>query len=418
MNFFQEAGNYMSAEKGLKTQGYIEKDFKFGAGNYAPLPVVLERGEGVYVWDVEGDRYFDMLSAYSAVNQGHCHPRIISAAKEQMERLCLTSRAFHNNVMGDFLQKICEVTGFEKALPMNSGAEGVETAIKAMRRWGYKKKGIPEGKAEIIVCTENFHGRTTTIVGFSTDPGSTEGFGPPTPGFKIVEYDDAAALEKAITPNTCGFLVEPIQGEAGVKVPGDGYLQKVREICSRHNVLFCADEIQTGLGRTGALFCFQHSGVRPDMVIMGKALSGGAYPISAIACDNHIMEVFTAGSHGSTYGGNPLASAIGIAALDVIVEEKLPEKAKARGDYFVSRLKSLNSPLIREVRGKGLLIAIEFHKPVAKKFCKQMQKEGVLAKDTHDVTVRFAPPLVITEEQIDDAFSRICKALDWLAENI
>lgn len=408
----------MSAEKGLKTQGYIDKDFRFGAGNYAPLPVVLERGEGVYVWDVEGVRYFDMLSAYSAVNQGHCHPRIIEAARKQMGRLCLTSRAFHNNVMGDFLEKICELTGFEKALPMNSGAEGVETAIKAMRRWGYKKKGIPEGKAEIIVCTENFHGRTTTIVGFSTDPGATEGFGPPTPGFKVVEYDDAAALEKAITPNTCGFLVEPIQGEAGVKVPSDGYLPQVREICTRHNVLFCADEIQTGLGRTGALFCFQHSGVRPDMVIMGKALSGGAYPISAIACDNHIMEVFTAGSHGSTYGGNPLASAIGIAALDVIVEEKLPERAKAKGDYFMSRLNSLNSPLIREVRGKGLLIAIEFYKPVAKKFCKQMQKEGVLAKDTHDVTVRFAPPLVITEEQIDDAFARICKALDWLAENI
>ncbi len=407
----------MSAEMGVITRGFIEKDCKFGASNYAPLPVVLERGEGVYVWDVEGSRYFDMLSAYSAVNQGHCHPRIINAAKQQMDMLCLTSRAFHNNVMGEFLKKICELTGYEKALPMNSGAEGVETAIKAMRRWGYQKKGIPEGKAEIIVCTENFHGRTTTIVGFSTDPGATEGFGPPTPGFKVVEYDNTEALEKAINSNTCGFLVEPVQGEAGVKVPGEDYLVKVREICTRENVLFCADEIQTGLGRTGALFCYQHSGIRPDIVIMGKALSGGVYPISAIACDNSIMEVFTPGSHGSTYGGNPLASAIGIASLDVIVEEKLPEKAAARGTYFVSKLKALNNPLIRVVRGKGLLIAIEFYNPVAKKFCKQMQKEGVLAKDTHDVTVRFAPPLVITEEQIDDAFARICRALDWLAEN-
>ncbi len=407
----------MSAEKGVRTQGYIDRDFRFGARNYAPLPIVLERGEGAFVWDVEGDRYYDMLSAYSAVNQGHCHPRIIGAAREQMGRLCLTSRAFHNNIMGDFLEKICELTGFEKALPMNSGAEGVETAIKLMRRWGYQKKGIPEGRAEIIVCTENFHGRTTTIVGFSTDPGAKEGFGPATPGFRIVEFNSAEDLEKAINSNTCGFLVEPIQGEAGVKVPDHDYLVKVREICTRENILFCADEIQTGLGRTGKLFCYQHSGIRPDIVIMGKALSGGVYPISAVACDNRIMEVFTPGSHGSTYGGNPLASAIGIAALDVIVEEKLAEKATAIGAYFVSRLKSLNNSDIKEVRGRGLLIAIEFFEPVAKKFCKQMQKEGVLAKDTHDVTVRFAPPLVITEDQIDDAFARICKALEWLAEN-
>ncbi len=407
----------MPVEKGVKTREYIEKDFRFGAGNYAPLPVVLERGEGVFVWDVEGDRYYDMLSAYSAVNQGHCHPAIIAAAKAQMDILCLTSRAFHNNIMGDFLEKICELTGFEKALPMNSGAEGVETAIKAMRRWGYQKKGIAKDQAEIIVCTENFHGRTTTIVGFSTDPGATEGYGPVTPGFKIVEYNDAEALEAAINENTCGFLVEPIQGEAGVKVPDDDYLVKVREICTRNNVLFCADEIQTGLGRTGALFCFQHSGVRPDIVIMGKALSGGVYPISAIACDNHIMEVFTAGSHGSTYGGNPLASVIGIAALDVIVNEKLPEKAAEKGARLMEKLKALDHPAIREVRGKGLLIAIEFYEPIAKKFCKQMQKEGVLAKDTHDVTVRFAPPLVISDEQIDDAFQRISRTLGWLENN-
>jgi len=366
---------------------------------------------------VEGDRYYDMLSAYSAVNQGHCHPKIIGAAKKQMDRLCLTSRAFHNNIMGDFLEKICHLTGFEKALPMNSGAEGVETAIKAMRRWGYQKKGIAKDQAEIIVCTENFHGRTTTIVGFSTDPGATEGYGPATPGFKIVEYNDAEALEAAINKNTCGFLVEPIQGEAGVKVPDDDYLVKVREICTRENVLFCADEIQTGLGRTGALFCYQHSGVRPDIIIMGKALSGGVYPISAIACDNHIMEVFTAGSHGSTYGGNPLASTIGMAALDVIVEEQLPEKAAEKGSRLMEKLRALNNPAIREVRGKGLLVAIEFYEPIAKKFCKQMQKEGVLAKDTHDVTVRFAPPLVISDEQIDDAFERISRTLDWLENN-
>jgi len=405
----------MSAEKSVATQEFIERDFRFGARNYAPLPVVLERGEGVYVWDVEGKRYFDMLSAYSAVNQGHCHPRIVQAAKEQLDRLCLTSRAFHNNVMGDFLEKICRMTGFEKALPMNSGAEGVETAIKAMRRWGYQKKGIPEGQAEIIVCTENFHGRTTTIVGFSTDPGAREGFGPATPGFRIVDYNDAAALEKEITPNTCGFLVEPIQGEAGVKVPDDDYLVKIREICTRRKVLFCADEIQTGLGRTGALFCFEHSGVRPDIVIIGKALSGGLYPISAIACDDFIMEVFTPGSHGSTYGGNPLASAIGMAALDVIVEENLAARAAERGAILMARLNGLKHPAIREVRGKGLLIAVEFHEPIAKAFCKLMQKEGVLAKDTHDVTVRFAPPLVITDEQIEDAFARISRALDQLA---
>ena len=405
----------MSVEKGVRTQEFIDRDFRFGARNYAPLPVVIERGEGAFVWDVEGDRYYDMLSAYSAVNQGHCHPRILKAAKDQMDRLCLTSRAFHNNLMGYFLAKICELTGFEKALPMNSGAEGVETAIKVMRRWGYHKKGIPEGRAEIIVCCENFHGRTTTIVGFATDPGAREGYGPATPGFKIVEYGNAEALAEAINPNTCGFLVEPIQGEAGVKVPDEDYLAQAREICTRENVLLCADEIQTGLGRTGKMFCFEHSGIRPDIVIMGKALSGGVYPISAIACDNHIMEVFTPGSHGSTYGGNPLASAIGMAALDVIVDEDLPAQAAEKGAYLVSKLEGLKHPAVKEVRGKGLLVAIEFHKPIAKRFCKEMKKEGVLAKDTHDVTVRFAPPLVITMEQLDDAFARISRALEKMA---
>lgn len=393
------------------TEKYIDRDFEFGARNYAPLPVVLERGDGVFVWDVEGKRYFDMLSAYSAVNQGHCHPHIVDAAKKQMERLCLTSRAFHNNVMGDFLEKVSKLTGFEKVLPMNSGAEGVETAIKAMRKWGYRVKGIPKDRAEIIVCEENFHGRTTTIVGFSTDPDAYDGYGPATPGFKIIPFNDVEALENAINPNTCGFLVEPVQGEAGVNVPAKDYLAKVREICTEHNILLCADEIQTGLGRTGKLFCYEHSGIRPDIVIMGKALSGGLYPISAIACDDEIMKVFEPGTHGSTYGGNPLASAIGIAALDVIVKENLAGKSECLGHYFLESLREIQNPKIAEVRGKGLLIAIEFTEPIAKAFCKALKKNGVLAKDTHAVSVRFAPPLVITKEQVDEALGIIKKTL-------
>jgi ornithine--oxo-acid transaminase len=396
------------------TEQFIERDLKYGAKNYSPLPVVLERGEGVFVWDVEGRRYFDMLSAYSAVNQGHCHPDILAAAKAQMEKLCLTSRAFHNNLMGLFLKQIAELSGYEKVLPMNSGAEGVETAIKLMRKWGYEEKGIPADQAEILVCEENFHGRTTTIVGFSTDPDSYDGFGPTTPGFKIIPYDDVKALREAINPNTCGFLVEPMQGEAGVRVPSKGYLREVQEICRQNNVLFCADEIQTGLGRTGRIFCFLHENVRPDLVILGKALSGGLYPISAVACDDHIMKVLTPGTHGSTYGGNPLASAIGMAALDVIVDEGLADRAFTLGEYFMAKLTSLTHPDIKEVRGKGLLIAIEFHKPCAKQFCKELMKEGILAKDTHEVTVRFAPPLVITRDQIDEAFAGISAALERL----
>jgi len=400
-----------TAETADLTEKYIRMDFEFGAKNYAPLPVVLERGEGVFVWDVEGRKYFDMLSAYSAVNQGHCHPVIVQAANKQMEKLCLTSRAFHNNVMGEFLKKICELTSFEKALPMNSGAEGVETAIKAMRKWGYRVKGIPKNQAEIIVCEENFHGRTTTIVGFSTDPDAYEGYGPATPGFKIIPYNDPDALAEAITQNTCGFLVEPIQGEAGVKIPDDDYLSKALEICKKNNVLLCADEIQTGLGRTGKLFCYDHNGIKPDIVIIGKALSGGLYPISAIACDDRIMHVFEPGTHGSTYGGNPLASAIGIAALDVIVQENLAEKSERQGEYFLSQLKAIDHPRIREVRGKGLLIAIEFAEPIAKDFCKSLKAKGLLAKDTHAVSVRFAPPLVISREQVDMALDMIRETL-------
>lgn len=393
------------------TETIIERDFTFGARNYSPVPVVLTRGEGVFVWDVEGRRYFDMLSAYSALNQGHGHPRIVAAAKAQMERLCLTSRAFHNDVMHRFLEKVCALTGFQKALPMNSGAEAVETAIKAMRRWGYQVKLIPQDQAEIIVCAENFHGRTTTIVGFSTDPDSYEGFGPATPGFRIIPYDDPEALEAAITDNTCGFMVEPIQGEAGVKVPAPDYLSRVRQICTRHRIIFCADEIQTGLGRTGRMFCFEHAGIRPDLVILGKALSGGLYPVSAIACDDDIMQVFQPGTHGSTYGGNPLACAIGIAALDVLLDERLAEKAETVGAYFLSQLRALVHPRLKEARGLGLLTAIEFNAPIAKQFCKKLKQHGVLAKDTHAVTVRFAPPLIITREQIDQALEGIRAAL-------
>lgn len=396
------------------TDQFISKDARFGAQNYAPLPVVLEKGRGVYVWDVEGKKYFDMLSAYSALNQGHCHPRIVEAVKKQIDRLTLTSRAFYNDVMGDLLEEISKLTGFKKVLLMNSGAEGVETAIKAMRRWGHTIKGIPNDQAEIIVCEENFHGRTSTIVSFSTDPLSYDGFGPRTPGFRIIPYDDPQALQEAITPVTCGFLVEPIQGEAGVKVPSRGYLEKAREICSENRVLLCADEIQTGLGRTGTLFCYEHSGIRPDIVVLGKALSGGFYPVSAIACDDPIMQVFKPGTHGSTYGGNPLASAIGIAALAVIVEDRLPERAAENGHYFLTKLRSLRHPAIKEVRGKGLLLAIEFTQPIAKVFCKKLKEEGLLAKDTHDVTVRFAPPLIITKEQIDEAFCGIEAALGQL----
>lgn len=407
--------NHGGARLSSLTDDIIAADSRYGAHNYAPLPVVLDRGEGVYVWDVEGRRYFDMLSAYSALNQGHCHPRILAAARDQMERLCLTSRAFHNSVMHRFLAKICSITGFEKVLPMNSGAEGVETAIKAMRKWGYRFKGIEKDRAEIIVCEENFHGRTTTIVGFSTDPAAREGFGPATPGFRLIPYNDPAALEAAITPRTCGFLVEPVQGEAGVRVPDVGYLREVREICSTRNVVFCADEIQTGLGRTGRLFCYEHDDVRPDMVILGKALSGGFYPVSAVVADDWLMQVFEPGTHGSTYGGNPLAAAIGIAALDVILDEKLAERAEELGSYFLSRLRGIDHPKVRQVRGRGLLLAIEFNEPIAKKFCRKLKEKGILAKDTHAVTVRLAPPLVIARGQVEEALGLIESALEEFA---
>ncbi len=396
------------------SQDYIKEVEKVSAHNYHPIPVVIAKGEGVWVEDVEGKKYIDMLSAYSAVNQGHRHPKIIKAATKQMETLTLTSRAFHNDQMGPFLAKLTKLTGYDKALPMNTGAEGVETAIKAARRWGYNVKKVPDNKAEIIVCADNFHGRTTTIVGFSTDPLSNGGFGPFAPGFKIIPYGDAKALENAITPNTVAFLVEPIQGEAGVKVPPAGYLKKVREITKKNNVLFIADEIQTGLARTGKLFCHHYDNVRPDIVIIGKALGGGLYPVSAIVADDDIMmAAFEPGNHGSTFGGNPLACAIASAALDVIIDEKLADRAIEMGAYFMDRLRSLNSPHITEVRGKGLLIAIDI-KPEsgkARKFTEALKDEGILAKETHDTIIRFAPPLVISKEEIDWAIAKIKKVL-------
>lgn len=393
---------------------FIGLDSRFGAHNYAPLPVVLERGKGVFVWDVDGQRYFDMLSAYSALNQGHCHPKIAAAARAQLARLTLTSRAFHNTLMGPFLKRICELTGQPKALLMNSGAEGVETAIKAMRQWGYRRKAIAPNQAEIIVARGNFHGRTTTIVGFSSDPDSYENFGPATPGFVSVNYGSIEALEEAITERTCGVLLEPIQGEAGVRIPPEGYVRKVRELCTSRGILFCADEIQTGLGRTGKLLCVDHEGVRPDLVVLGKALSGGFYPISAVAGSEDVLGLFTPGTHGSTFGGNPLASAIGLAALDVIVRERLPQRAASLGASLLARLGTLSDPRLLEVRGKGLLLAIEFKQPLAKAFCKALAANGLLAKDTHLTTVRLAPPLVITESHLQAAFLIIRETLAGL----
>ena len=395
-------------------QDYMNEVSKVSAHNYHPIPVVIAKGEGVWVWDVEGKRYIDMLSAYSAVNQGHRHPKIIAAAKRQMDVLTLTSRAFHNDQMGPFLAKFTKLAGYDKALLMNTGAEGVETAIKAARRWGYKTKKVPDGKAEIIVCENNFHGRTTTIIGFSTDPSSNSGFGPFSPGFKIIPYGDAKALESAITPNTVAFLVEPIQGEAGVIVPPAGYLKACREITKKNNVLLITDEIQTGLGRTGRMFCFEYDGIRPDIVIVGKALGGGLYPVSGILADDAIMNAaFEPGNHGSTFGGNPLACAIASAALDVIVDEKLCDRALEMGEYFIGKLRGIKSGKIKDVRGRGLLIAIELKKDAgkARQYTEALMKEGVLAKETHETTIRFAPPLVIAKADIDWAVSMIAKVL-------
>ncbi|WP_404404126.1 ornithine--oxo-acid transaminase [Pelagibacterium halotolerans] len=395
------------------TQDLIALESSLGAHNYKPLDVALVRGEGVFVYDVEGKRYLDCLSAYSAVNQGHCHPRIFEALVEQAKKLTLTSRAFHNDQLGHFYQEIAELTGSHKVLPMNTGAEAVESAIKAVRKWGYEVKGVEKDKAEIIVCANNFHGRTMGIVGFSTDPDARNGFGPFAPGFKIIPFGDAEAFEKAITPNTVGFLVEPIQGEAGVIIPPAGYFKRVRDLCTEHNVTLILDEIQTGLGRTGKLLAEEHEGIEADVTLLGKALSGGYYPVSAVLSNSEVLGVLKPGQHGSTFGGNPLACAVARMALKVLVEEGMIENAANLGPYFLEGLKSIKSNHIREVRGRGLMLAVDLHREAggAREFCYKLRDQGILAKDTHTDTIRIAPPLVITKEQIDDALEVFDKVL-------
>ncbi|MBI3645850.1 MAG: ornithine--oxo-acid transaminase [Acidobacteriales bacterium] len=394
-----------------QTQEFIETEEKYGAHNYHPLDVVIERAQGCWVYDVEGKKYLDCLAAYSAVNQGHCHPKILEAMLQQAHKVTLTSRAFRNDQLPLLYKELHDLTGFEMALPMNSGAEAVETAVKAARKWGHKVKGIPDSKAEIIVCANNFHGRTVTIVSFSTDEQYRDGFGPFTPGFKIIPYGDAAALRQAITPNTCAFLVEPIQGEAGIVIPPPGFLKEATEICQQNRVLFIADEIQSGLGRTGMLFAYMHEGIRPDAIIVGKALSGGFYPVSAVLASKEVLGVFNPGDHGSTFGGNPLACAVARAALRVLVEEKLPERSAELGTYFLEKLRTLRSPDLKEVRGRGLWIAIELHSE-ARPYCEALKEEGILCKETHDHVIRIAPPLTITREEIDWAFERIRKVIE------
>jgi ornithine--oxo-acid transaminase len=389
---------------------YIGLEEQYGAHNYHPLDIVLERGEGVWVWDVDGRRYLDCLAAYSAVNQGHCHPRILQAAIAQARRLTLTSRAFRNDQLPLLCERLHELFGTEMVLPMNSGAEAVETAIKVARKWGYVRKGIAPNAAEIIACANNFHGRTVTIVSFSTEPQYRESFGPLTPGFRIVPFGDAGALREAITPNTCAFLVEPIQGEAGIIVPPPGYLAEAHRICRERDVLFIADEIQSGLGRTGALLACMHEEVQPDVLILGKALSGGFYPVSAVLSSRAVLGVFQPGDHGSTFGGNPLACAIARAALDVLVGERLPQRAASLGPYFLDRLREIHAPVVREVRGKGMWIGVELDRP-ARPFCERLKDEGVLCKETHDRVIRFAPPLVITREQVDWVVERVARVL-------
>ena len=395
------------------TRAHIELNEKYGAHNYLPLPVVLEKGEGVWVWDVEGKKYLDMLSSYSALNQGHRHPKILKALMEQTQRITLTSRAFHNDVLGRFLKKLHDVTGYDKALPMNTGVEAVETALKIARKWGYVKKGIRKYEGKVIVAEGNFHGRTITVISFSTEELYKEGFGPFTPGFEVVPYGDEKAIENAIDENTIAVLLEPIQGEGGVRIPPEGYLRKVREITRERNVLLILDEIQTGLGRTGKLFAFEWEDARPDILVLGKALGGGVYPVSAALANDDVMNVIGPNEHGSTFGGNPLAAAVGIASIDVIIEEKLPERARELGEYFLNELKKIESPFIKEVRGKGLLIGVEVKEEygTARPFCEKLATLGILAKETHEQVIRFAPPLVITKEEIDWALERIEKVL-------
>jgi ornithine--oxo-acid transaminase len=397
----------------LISNKYIQLEKNFGAQNYKPLDVVLSRGKGVWVWDVEGDKYLDCLSSYSAVNQGHCHPKIYNALVEQAHKLTLTSRAFRNDQLGPLYEELCRLTNSHKVLPMNSGAEAVETAIKTVRKWGYQIKGVAPEQAEIIVCENNFHGRTISIVSFSTDPSARADFGPFTPGFKIVPYGDARALEKAITANTVAFLVEPIQGEAGVIIPPKGYLEQVRSICTANNVILILDEIQTGLGRTGKLLAEEHEGIEADLTLIGKALAGGFYPVSAVLSNSEVMDVLRPGEHGSTFGGNPLACAVARMALKVLVEDGMIENAETMGAYFLDELKTIHNPQIKEVRGKGLLIGMEFYPEAggARQYCEKLKAEGMLCKETHEHIVRFAPPLIITRDQVDWAIEKISKVV-------
>ena len=401
-------GSYDKTEAAL-----LHSAERWCARNYEPLPVVLDRGEGVWVWDVRGNRYLDMLSAYSALNQGHRHPRIVEAAHRQLERLTLTSRAFHNDQMGPFLAGLCRATGYGKALPMNTGAEAVETAIKMVRRWGVEVKGVPRNAAEIIVCEGNFAGRTTTIISFSSEASYRAGFGPFTPGFRMVPYGDIPALRAAISPNTVAFLVEPIQGESGVVVPPEGYLAAARDICRANRVALVADEIQTGLGRTGRMFCSDWEDVRPDVMIVGKALGGGVYPVSAVLADGDYLDVFRPGDHGSTFGGNPLGAAVGRAALGVIVDEGLAERADLLGGWFIDGLRMLDSPHVAQVRGRGLMIGVVIRESSgpARPFCEALMRRGILAKETHRQVVRFAPPLIVEREVLEAALGEIAPVL-------
>jgi ornithine--oxo-acid transaminase len=401
-------------------RAFLDEAERWSASNYHPLPVVLERGEGVWVWDVRGKRYLDMLAAYSALNQGHRHPRIVQAARDQLDRLTLTSRAFHNDQMGPFLHELCRLSGYDKALPMNTGAEAVETALKMIRKWGHEVKGVPLNQGEIIVCDGNFAGRTITIISFSSEPQYREGFGPFTPGFRSIPYGDAIALRKAIGERTVGFLVEPIQGEGGVVVPPNGYLREVREICDERGVALMFDEIQTGLGRTGRLFCCDWEEVRPDVLIVGKALGGGVYPVSAVLADAEIMDVFRPGDHGSTFGGNPLGAAIGLVSLQVIMEEELPQRAAQLGPWFMDRIRAMDSPHVAEVRGKGLMIGvvIEEASGPARPFCEALLERGILAKETHHQVVRFAPPLTIGKDVLEEALEEIGPVLNGVGVSL
>jgi ornithine--oxo-acid transaminase len=401
-----KGGNIMSVTETNKTDQIIEQTHKFGANNYHPLPIVIAKAEGVWVESPEGNRYMDMLSAYSAVNQGHRHPKIIQALKDQADKVTLTSRAFHNDQLGPWYEKICQLTNKDMALPMNTGAEAVETALKAARRWGYDVKGIAENQAEIIACVGNFHGRTMGAVSLSSDPEYKRGFGPMLPGINLIPYGDLEALKAAITPNTAAFLIEPIQGEAGIILPPEGFLKAAADLCKENNVLFIADEIQVGLARTGKMFACDWEEVNPDMLILGKALGGGVFPISCVVANSDVLGVFNPGSHGSTFGGNPLACAVSLAALDVIEEEKLAERSLELGKYFFEKLMSIDNPKIKTVRGRGLFIGVELTEE-ARPYCERLKDEGLLCKETHDTVIRFAPPLTITKEEIDWAFEKI-----------